>query len=162
MRTKKATEYVGNNLSFCRLNQTPHIENIRHSPTSLWEIIQSVNPDRTSLLSGLPLLQQKSENYDCVQRRLYVKIVFYVDTMQRISVFSDYFYSDSTLSLTVLATKECMDIGATPQACGFFSVFLMFVITLVDGLCCTWFILVYPSLCWCWCPEIGTSSIDWA
>jgi hypothetical protein len=19
-----------------------------------------------------------------------------------------------------------------------------------------------PILCWCWCPEIGTSSIDWA
>jgi hypothetical protein len=23
-----------------------------------------------------------------------------------------------------------------------------------------WFI--YPSLWWCWCPEIGTSTIDWA
>jgi hypothetical protein len=30
----------------------------------------------------------------------------------------------------------------------------MFVLTLADGLCCAWF--VYPSLCWCWCPEIGT------
>jgi hypothetical protein len=37
---------------------------------------------------------------------------------------------------------------------------LMFVLTLARGLCCAWFI--YPTLCWCWCPEIGTSSIDWA
>jgi hypothetical protein len=28
-----------------------------------------------------------------------------------------------------------------------------------------WFVLylvVYPILCWCRCPEIGTSSIEWA
>jgi hypothetical protein len=36
--------------------------------------------------------------------------------------------------------------------------FLMFVLTPADGLRCVWFI--YPVLCWC--PEIGTSSIDWA
>jgi hypothetical protein len=36
----------------------------------------------------------------------------------------------------------------------------MFVLTLADGLCCAWFI--YPVLCWCWCSEIGTNSIDWA
>jgi hypothetical protein len=29
-----------------------------------------------------------------------------------------------------------------------------------DGLRCAW--LIYPLLCWCWCPEIWTSSIDWA
>jgi hypothetical protein len=38
--------------------------------------------------------------------------------------------------------------------------FLMFVLTITDGLCCSWFI--YPTLCWCCCLEIGTSSIDWA
>jgi hypothetical protein len=21
---------------------------------------------------------------------------------------------------------------------------------------------VYTALCWCWCPETGTNSIDWA
>jgi hypothetical protein len=41
--------------------------------------------------------------------------------------------------------------------CGFF---LMFVSTPADGLSCAWFI--YPVLCWCWCPEMGTSAIDWA
>jgi hypothetical protein len=38
--------------------------------------------------------------------------------------------------------------------------FLMFVLTLVDGLCCDWF--VYRILFSCWCPLIGISSIDWA
>jgi hypothetical protein len=38
--------------------------------------------------------------------------------------------------------------------------FFIFVLTPADGLCCVWFI--YPVLLWCWCPEIGTSSIDWA
>jgi hypothetical protein len=38
--------------------------------------------------------------------------------------------------------------------------FLMFVLTLADGLCCAW--LVYPILFGCRCPETGTSSIDWA
>jgi hypothetical protein len=37
--------------------------------------------------------------------------------------------------------------------------FLMFVLTLADGLCCVWFI--YPILCWCWCLELGTNSVDW-
>jgi hypothetical protein len=34
----------------------------------------------------------------------------------------------------------------------------MFVLTVADGLCCAWF--MYHMLCWC--PEIGTSSIEWA
>jgi hypothetical protein len=29
-----------------------------------------------------------------------------------------------------------------------------------QDICCVWFI--YPVLCWCWCPAIGTSSMDWA
>jgi hypothetical protein len=37
---------------------------------------------------------------------------------------------------------------------------LMFVLTLTDGLFCTWFI--YRILSWCWYLEIGTSSIDCA
>jgi hypothetical protein len=36
----------------------------------------------------------------------------------------------------------------------------MFVLTPADGLCCVWFI--YAVLCWFWCLEIGTSSINWA
>jgi hypothetical protein len=23
-------------------------------------------------------------------------------------------------------------------------------------------VYIYPILCWCWCPNVGTSSIDWA
>jgi hypothetical protein len=45
-----------------------------------------------------------------------------------------------------------MDIGARPRV-------FLFVSTLAGGLCCSWFIYI---LCWCWCPEIRTSSIDWA
>jgi hypothetical protein len=36
--------------------------------------------------------------------------------------------------------------------------FLMSVLTLAEGLCCACFI--YPILCWCRCPEIGTSFIN--
>jgi hypothetical protein len=36
----------------------------------------------------------------------------------------------------------------------------MSLLTPADDLCCVWFI--YPVFCWFWCPEIGTSSIDWA
>jgi hypothetical protein len=52
-----------------------------------------------------------------------------------------------------------MDIGARPHVCGVFNC-LLSVFTLADGLCCVWFI--YSILFWCWCPEIRTSSIDWA
>jgi hypothetical protein len=88
------------------------------------------------------------------------KLCFYVGTIQIICLFIDDFNSDSTLILTTTAKKVCRDIGARPNACGVFYMFLMFVLTLADGLCCAWFI--YPILCWCWCPEIGTNSIDWA
>jgi hypothetical protein len=47
-------------------------------------------------------------------------------------------------------------IGARPHVWNF----VRFVLTSADGLCCVWFI--YPILCWCWCPEIGTSSTDCA
>jgi hypothetical protein len=53
------------------------------------------------------------------------KLCLYVDTTQRIYLSSDYFYSDSTLVL-----------GLT------FVDFLMFVLTLADGLCCAWFIYI--------------------
>jgi hypothetical protein len=36
----------------------------------------------------------------------------------------------------------------------------MFVLTPADGLRCVWF--TCPVLCWCLCPEIGTSSVDLA
>jgi hypothetical protein len=35
----------------------------------------------------------------------------------------------------------------------------MFFLTAAGDLHCVWFI--YPVLCWCWCPEIRTRSIDW-
>jgi hypothetical protein len=69
-----------------------HIQDIC---TWLWYIIWSVNPIWSSLQSGLPL-SQKSENYNFVRCRLYVKMCFYVGTIQRISLFSEDFYSDST------------------------------------------------------------------
>jgi hypothetical protein len=53
-----------------------------------------------------------------------------------------------------------MDIGARPHVCGVIFMFLMFVLALADGLCCAW--LVFPTLHWCRCAEIGSSSIDWA
>jgi hypothetical protein len=105
--------------------------------------------------------QQKSENYKSAQCRLCMKIAcFYVVTIQRIYLLSDDFYSDSTLILTTLAVKECMVIGARLHVCRVYFDILMFVLTLADGLCCAW--CIYPVLCWCWCPELGTSSIDWA
>jgi hypothetical protein len=71
---------------------------------------------------------------------------FYVGTIQIIYLSNDDIYSDSTvlLGLTLVV----------------YLTILMFVLTLADGLCCDWF--VYRILCWCRCPEIGTSSIDWA
>jgi hypothetical protein len=48
-------------------------------------------------------------------------------------------------------------LGSRPDTCG---VFYIFVLALADGLSCTW--LVCPIWCWYRCPEIGTSSIDWA
>jgi hypothetical protein len=38
--------------------------------------------------------------------------------------------------------------------------FLIFILTLTESLCCAW--IIYVILCRCWCPEIRTSSIDWA
>jgi hypothetical protein len=57
---------------------------------------------------------------------------------------SDGFYSDSPLMLGLIYVE-------------FFLMFLMYC--LADGLFSAWF--VYPILCSCRCPEIGTSSIDW-
>jgi hypothetical protein len=37
-----------------------------------------------------------------------------------------------------------MDIGARPDVCVVYVMFLMFVLTLADGLCCAWFI--YPLM----------------
>jgi hypothetical protein len=67
--------------------------------------------------------------------------------MQKVHLSSNDIYFDSTL-VRFLKRVE------------FFNVFLMFVLTLTDGLCCASF--VYPIMCWCWCPETGTGSIDWA
>jgi hypothetical protein len=50
-------------------------------------------------------------------------------------------------------------LSARPHICGIINI-LMFVLALADGLFCAWFIC--PLLCWYKCPEIGTSSTDWA
>jgi hypothetical protein len=65
-------------------------------------------------------------------------------TIQRIYLFSDDIYCDSALVLGHIHVE--------------FSMFLMLFIALTDGLCCAWF--VCPILCWCRCPEIGSSSIS--
>jgi hypothetical protein len=44
-----------------------------------------------------------------------------------------------------------MYIGARPLLYGVFLMFLVLVLTLANGLCCSWFI--YPFLCWCWCQR---------
>jgi hypothetical protein len=52
------------------------------------------------------------------------KLRFYTDTIGRICLLSDNFHSHSTLILTTIAVKKCMDIGAKPYVCGvFFNVF---------------------------------------
>jgi hypothetical protein len=56
--------------------------------------------------------------------------------MQIICLCSDDYYSDSTMILTTIAVKCCMDIGARPHMCGICFMFLMFVLTLADCLCC--------------------------
>jgi hypothetical protein len=67
-------------------------------------------------------------------------------------LFSDGSCSDSTLMLTTISVKRCMARGARPRVCG--------VLLNVSNVCLnsrwwSWFVLVL-------CPEIGTSSIDWA
>jgi hypothetical protein len=54
----------------------------------------------------------------------------------------------------------CIHICARPHLFGEFECFLIFILTLADGLCCAWFI--YPIRYQCGRPEIWTSSIDWA
>jgi hypothetical protein len=64
--------------------------------TNMSLIDQLINTAWTSLSSALPLLQRKSENYNSAQGRLCVKVVFYVGTIQRIFLFSDNLYCEST------------------------------------------------------------------
>jgi hypothetical protein len=87
-----------------------------------------------------------------VQCRLCVKTVcLYVGTVQRICLFSGDFYSESTLVLTAIAMKQCMNIGARPCVCGVILMFLIFGLTLGESLCCASFI--YPILYSCWCAD---------
>jgi hypothetical protein len=71
---------------------------------------------------------------------------FYVCTLQRIYLSSDDINSDRTLVLLPISME--------------FLIILMFVLTLADGLCCDWFL--HRILCWCRCPEVWASSIEWA
>jgi hypothetical protein len=57
----------------------------------------------------------------------------------KICLFSVCFHFDSILILWTLAVKLCMAIGARPHMC---EVFLMFVLTPADGLCCVWLIIL--------------------
>jgi hypothetical protein len=84
-----------------------------------------------------PLLQQISENYISVQCRLGVKIVFVLVPYRKCCLYSDDFCCDSTLILTTIAMKPCMDIGARPHVYG---VLLMFLLILKGGIFCAWFI----------------------
>jgi hypothetical protein len=55
---------------------------------------------------GLLLSQQKLKNYNFIQWRLNGKIgVLYVGTIQRIYLFSDYFYSDSTVVVGLMCVE---------------------------------------------------------
>jgi hypothetical protein len=101
----------------------------------------------------------RSQKTTTLSREDYVRrLCFYLGTIQRICFFSYDFNSDSTLILTKIAVKQCMDIGARSHVYGVFLMILMFILTLEDDLCCAWFI--YPILCSCWCPKIGIISID--
>jgi hypothetical protein len=64
--------------------------------------------------SGLLLSQQRLENYYYGQCRLCVILVFMLVTLQKMYLFSDDFYSGSTLSLTKMTRKQCVNIGARP------------------------------------------------
>jgi hypothetical protein len=135
--------------------QTGNITNRKYKESV--HIMRSVNPAWTSLPSEHPLLQQKSENHNSVQCKLRVwKLYLYTDTKRRVCLHSDDLCSDSSLILTI-GMKNCMGRGDRPHVDGVFSMFLMFALTLADGLWCARFI--YPILCWCWHPDIKTSSV---
>jgi hypothetical protein len=53
--------------------------------------------------------------------------------IQRICLFNDNSYSDSTLISTTIAVKQCRDIGAGSHVCGMFLIIFMFILTLADG-----------------------------
>jgi hypothetical protein len=142
MRTKKPQNMLERSEGLA--DWTKHHLHVSDRPsgksTQLW----------TSLTSELTLSQQKSENYNSVQCRVSGKIVF--GTIQRICLSSDEFYTNSTLILTTIAVKWCMDLDARPHVC---AVLLMSVLTLADDLCCTWFI--YPIYVGADVREIGNS-----
>jgi hypothetical protein len=56
--------------------------------------------------------------------------VLYVGTMQRICLFGDDFYSDSTLIATI-ATKQCMDTSKYVSVCMWFVLCLVHIHSLV-------------------------------
>jgi hypothetical protein len=68
--------YVRKKRTSCRLNRTPSTGKTRNPPTCLWQLIRSVNRAWTSLPSGLPQLERKSENYNSSHFRLHGKVTF--------------------------------------------------------------------------------------
>jgi hypothetical protein len=146
MHTRKATKYVGMKQRSCRLNQIWHTGNTRNQPTCLCWTIRSVNQVWTSLPSGLPLSQQKSRNYSSVKCSFSGEMcTSYVGNTRSIASLQWWFLS-------------WYFSGARPHMCG--ASIIYFFLALANGLCCVW--LVYPTWGWHRCPEIGTSSIDWA
>jgi hypothetical protein len=75
------------------------------TPSSVGVGVSGRSPDQATQLGHL-------SSVDCVG-----KLCFYVGTIQRNCLFSDDFYSDTTMILTI-AVKWCMDIGARSHVCG--------------------------------------------
>jgi hypothetical protein len=144
--------------SSCRLNQTPHSGNTRNLPTCLWSTIRSVNQTWASFPSGLPLLQQKSENYNSIQCRLCVKIVFlYWCHTENLSLYWWLLFWQCWFQQWPWKREYTWVLGL--MCMGVLFNVLMFLNS-HRWFSCAWFI--YPILCWCWCLKIATSSINWA
>jgi hypothetical protein len=117
--------------------------------------IQGIHPHLNSHYCSGGQKTTTPSSVDCVR-----KLCFYFGTIQGICLFSDDFYSDSTLILTTIAMRQYMAKNARPQVCGVFLMF-MFVLTLAGDLCCASFI--YPILCWClgiWISSINLALVS--
>jgi hypothetical protein len=146
MCTNKAIKYVGKKWRSCRLNQTPHTGNTKNPPMSLIDGLIS-QPSLGIFHTWTPIIAAEVKKTPTPSSVDYVgKLFFYVGTIQRIYLSSNDIYSDSTLVLGLIWEEFRLK-------------FLMFVLTLANGLCCAWY--VYPILCCCRWMEIGTSCINW-
>jgi hypothetical protein len=113
MRTEKAMKYVGKKRRSCRLTEAPHTGN-------------TMDYRSRSQTTTTP------SSVDYVR-----KLYYYIGTIKGICLFSDNFYSDSTLILTTIAVKQCTDVGVTPCTCVKF-LFIVFNVCLNSR---RWFML---------------------